>query len=166
MSSTSLSQCRQALSQLLQTQLAKVDEVNHYLVELKASIVQNDVEAINGTLSENNLPIGEIEDLEKHRNQLLGQYGFDANNEGQAECIKWCDDNEGNLSKQHQLLSESLIQLQRSIQINALLVNKGQDRIKRSVSLLTGQVNNEKSSTYSKNGQSDDVSNKRSISQA
>ena len=166
MSSVSPSQCRQILSQLLQAQLAKVDEVNHYLLELKDSIAQNDIEAINGTLSQNNLPIGEIEDLEDHRNQLLSQYGFEANKEGQAACIKWCDDNEGNLSKQYQLLSESLIQLQRSIQINALLVNKGQDRIRRSVSLLTGQVNNEKSSTYSKNGQTYTANNKRSISQA
>ena len=63
-------------------------------------------------------------------------------------------------------MSESLVQLQRSIQINALLVNKGQDRIRRSVSLLTGQVNNEKSSTYSKYGQTLGVTNKRSISQA
>jgi flagellar biosynthesis/type III secretory pathway chaperone len=166
MSSASPSQCRQALSQLLQMQLAKVDEVNHYLVELKDSIAQNDIEAINGTLSQNNLPIGEIEDLENHRNQLLTQYGFETNKEGQAACIKWCDDNEGKLSKQYQLLSESLIQLQQSIQINALLVNKGQDRIRRSVSLLTGQVNSEKSNTYSKNGQTHGATNKRSISQA
>jgi flagellar biosynthesis/type III secretory pathway chaperone len=166
MSSASPSQCRAALSQLLQTQLAKADQVNHYLAELKTSIAQNDIEAINGTLSQNNLPLGEIEDLENHRNQLLSQYGFEANKEGQVSCIKWCDDNEGNLSKQYQLLSESLIQLQRSIQINALLVNKGQDRIRRSVSLLTGQVNNEKSSTYSKNGQTHAATNKRSISQA
>ena len=166
MSTASPNQCRQALRQLLQMQLTKIDEVDHYLVELKASIAQNDVEAINGTLSGNNLPIDEIEDLEKQRNQLLSQYGFEVNKEGQAACINWCDDSEGSLSNQYQLLSESLIQLQRSIQSNALLVNKGQDRIKRSVSLLTGQVNNEKSTTYSKNGQSHDASNKRSISQA
>ena len=166
MSSALPNQCQQALSQLLQIQLTKVDEVNHFLVELKVSIAQNDIETINATLSENDLPIAEIEDLEYHRNQLLSQYGFEANKEGQAACIKWCDDNEGNLSKQYQLLSESLIQLQRSIQINALLVNKGQDRIRRSVSLLTGQVNDEKSSTYSKNGQTHSTANKRSISQA
>lgn len=166
MRSASPNQCRQVLSQLLQAQQVKVDEVNHYLVELKTSIAQNDIEAINGTLSENNLPIGEIEDLENHRNQLLSQYGFEANTEGQAACIKWCDDSEGNLHKQFQLLSESLIQLQRSIQINALLVNKGQDRIRRSVSLLTGQANNEKSNTYSKTGQTYGAPNKRSISQA
>jgi flagellar biosynthesis/type III secretory pathway chaperone len=166
MSSALPSQCRQALSQLLQTQLAKVDEVNHYLQELKTSIAKNDIEAINGTLTKNNLPIGEIEDLESHRNRLLSQYGFEANKDGQTACIKWSDDNEGNLSKQYQLLSESLVQLQRSIQINALLVNKGQDRIRRSVSLLTGQLNNEKTITYSKNGQTRDATNKRSITQA
>lgn len=166
MSSASPTQCRQALSQLLQAQLVTVDEVNHYLTELKTSIAQNDIDAINGSLTGNSLPIGEIETLEKHRNQLLNQYGFEANEEGQVACIKWCDDNEENLLSQYQLLSESLIQLQRSIQINALLVSKGQDRIRRSVSLLTGQVNNEKSSTYSKNGQTNGTTNKRSISQA
>jgi flagellar biosynthesis/type III secretory pathway chaperone len=166
MSSALPNQCQQALSQLLQIQLTKVNEVNRFLVELKVSIAQNDIETINATLSENDLPIAEIEDLENHRNQLLSQYGFKANKEGQAACIKWCDDNEGNLSKQYLLLSESLIQLQQSIQINALLVNKGQNRIRRSVSLLTGQVNDEKSSTYSKNGQTHGTANKRSISQA
>lgn len=165
-SQVSPDQCRQTLVQLLQTQITKVDEVNNYLVELKDSLARNDIEAIDGTLSENNLPVSEIENLEEHRNQLLGQYGFEANKEGQAACIKWCDDNEGSLSRQYQLLSESLTQLQRSIQINALLVNKGQDRIRRSVSLLTGQVDNEKSSTYSKNGQTYGTTDKRSISQA
>jgi flagellar biosynthesis/type III secretory pathway chaperone len=159
-------ECQQALSQLLQTQLAKVDEVNRFLVDLKASIAQNDVEAINVTLSEKNLPTGEIEGLENHRNKLLNQYGFEANKEGQAACIKWCDDEKGSLSEQFQLLSESLTQLQRSIQTNALLVKKGQDRIRRSVNLLTGQVNDGKSSTYSKNGQTHGANNKRSISQA
>lgn len=166
MSSAMPKQCQQALSQLFQTQLARVDQINLFLIKLKASIAQNDTEAINTTLSENNLPISEIEEFENSRNQLLNQYGFEANIKGQTACIKWCDNNEGNLSKQYQLLSESLIQLQQSIQINALLVNKGQDRIRRSVSLLTGQVNNEKSSTYSKNGQTRDATNKRSITQA
>lgn len=166
MSSTSLTQCSQTLGQLFETELVKVNEVNDYLIELKTSIAQNDIEAIDDTLSEKSLPIDEIEGLENRRHQLLIQYGFDTNKEGQAACIKWCDDKEGNLSKQYQLLSESLTQLQRSIQINALLVNKGQDRIKRSVSLLTGQVNNENTSTYSKNGQTHGAINKRSISQA
>jgi flagellar biosynthesis/type III secretory pathway chaperone len=166
MSLNSSNLCREALDQLLQTQLATVEEVNQYLVELKTSIARNDIGAINGTLAEHNLPINEIEKLENRRNQLLIQYGFEASNEGLTECIKWCDDNEYNLSKLYQLLTDSLIQLQQSIQINALLVNKGQDRIKRSVSLLTGQVSNEKSSTYTKNGQTHDTTNKRSISQA
>jgi flagellar biosynthesis/type III secretory pathway chaperone len=166
MSSAMHRQCQQALSQLFQTQLTRVDEINLFLIKLKASIAQNDTEAINTTLYENNLPISEIEEFENSRNQLLNQYGFEANIKGQTACIKWCENNEGNLSKQYQLLSESLIQLQQSIQINALLVNKGQDRIRRSVSLLTGQVNNEKSSTYSKNGQTNLTANKRSISQA
>jgi flagellar biosynthesis/type III secretory pathway chaperone len=166
MSLNSTNLCREALDQLLQMQLATVEEVNQYLVELKASIAQNDIEVMNSSLSENNLPIDKIETLEHRRNQLLIQYGFEASNEGLTECIKWCDDNVGSLSKRYQLLTDSLIQLQQSIQINALLVNKGQDRIKRSVSLLTGQVGYEKSSTYSKNGQTYDAINKRSISQA
>jgi flagellar biosynthesis/type III secretory pathway chaperone len=166
MSSAMPSQCQQALSQLFQKQLARVDEINLFLIKLKASIAQNDSETINTTLSENNLPISEIEEFENSRNKLLNQYGFEANIKGQTACIKWCDNNEGNLSKQYQFLSESLVQLQQSIQINALLVNKGHDRIRRSVSLLTGQVNNEKSSTYSKNGQTNLTANKRIISQA
>jgi flagellar biosynthesis/type III secretory pathway chaperone len=166
MSSAMPRQCQQALSQLFQTQLARVDELNLFLIRLKASIAQNDSEAINTTLSENNLPINEIEEFENSKNKLLNQYGFEVNIKGQAACIKWCDNDEGILSKQYKLLSESLIQLQESIQINALLVNKGQDRIRRSVNLLTGQVNNEKSSTYSKNGQTNLTANKRSISQA
>jgi len=166
MSSTLLSQCRKALSQLFQLQLTKVEEVNHYLVELKTSIAQNNIEAINSNLSQNNLPIAEIENLENRRNQVLSQYGFEADNEGQLGCIKWCDDSDESLAKLYQLLSISLVQLQKSIQINSLLVNKGQDRIRRSVSLLTGQVNNERSSTYSKSGYSQGANNKRSLSQA
>ena len=158
--------CREEMDQLLQTQLATVEEVNRYLIELKASIGQNDIEALNATLSAEYLPINEIENLENRRHQILIQYGFEASNDGLSECIKWCDDNDGILFKRYQTLIASLVQLQQSIQINALLVNKGQERIKKSVSLLTGQVNNEKSNTYSKNGQTYDSISKRSISQA
>ena len=95
MSIYTLNHCREALNQLLQKQLDNVYEVNHCLVELKSSIAQNNIGAINVTLSENSLPIIEIENLENRRNILLNQYGFEASNEGQSKCIKWCDDNEG-----------------------------------------------------------------------
>lgn len=158
--------CRQELKQLLKMQLAKIDEVNAYLVELKTSIVENDIEAINDSLTKTSLPIADIEALEMNRNQLLIRYGFQADKDGQQKCIAWCDDSEAELSTQYQLLTDTLLKLQRSIQINDLLVNKGQDRIRRSVGILTGQTSSEKSNTYSKSGQTGYGTNKRSITLA
>jgi len=157
--------CREEMDQMLQTQLTTVDKVNRYLVKLQDSIGQNDIKALNAMLSANNLPVNEIEKLETYRHQILTQYGFEASNEGLSDCIKWCDD-KGVLMQRYQTLIVSLAQLKQSIQINALLVKKGQERVKKSVNLLTGQINNEKSNTYSKNGQTYDATSKRSISQA
>ena len=166
MSTDSPEQCRQELSQLLQVQLSNIDEVNNYLVELKTSIAQNNIAAINDSLTQNSLPITDIEALDNHRNQLLIRYGFSADKDGQTACITWCDNNDGVLLNLYQSLTDSLIRLQRSIQVNDLLVSKGQDRIRRSVSLLTGQSNTDKSNTYSKSGQAGVAISKRSITLA
>ena len=166
MNTASPDQCRQELSQLLEVQLGKIDEVNAYLVTLKTSIAQNDIEAMNDSLSQTSLPITDIEALENNRNQLLVRYGFEVDKDGHEACIAWCDNLEGELSTQYQSLTGSLMKLQRSIQVNDLLVNKGQERIRRSVGVLTGQTNTAVSNTYSKSGQARTVINKRSITSA
>ena len=166
MSIDSPDQCRQELSELLQAQLAKIGEVNAYLVELKSLLAQNDIEAINDSVSKSSLPIADIEVLEKNRNQLLIHYGFQGDKSGHEACIDWCDNNEGQLTKQYQSFTESLLQLQRSIQVNDLLANKGQDRVRRSVGILTGEDTSDKSNTYSKSGQARKGINKRSITLA
>ncbi|MFT5658596.1 MAG: flagellar biosynthesis/type III secretory pathway chaperone [Gammaproteobacteria bacterium] len=166
MNNHSQDQCRHDLIRLLQAQLDKVQEVNTFLVELKASIAQNDIDAINAFLSHDSLPISEIEALEGQRNKILATYGFQSNNNAQQECIAWCDDSDASLSTQFKLFTEALLNLQRSIQVNDLLVSKGQERIRRSVQLLTGKADSEGSSTYSKSGQTRTGTDKRSITRA
>ena len=62
MNTASPDQCRQELSQLLEVQLGKIDEVNAYLVTLKTSIAQNDIEAMKDKIEA---------DLPHHANEVI-----------------------------------------------------------------------------------------------
>lgn len=165
MSQLSPQQCFQQLGELLQRQTADLENINDFLGDIKTAIVDGDTEQLNELLSHQRLPLAEMDDLESQRHRLLKLYGFEADRQGLLACISWCDQT-ARLSEQYQLFEQSLLRLQRSIQLNSLLINKGQKRIRQSLHLLTGQANNISAGTYSSSGLTQDLSNKRSIAQA
>ena len=165
MSQVSPQQCFQQLGELLQRQTADLDSINAFLSDIKTAIADGDTEQLNELLGHQRLPIAEIDDLESQRHRLLKLYGYEADRQGLLACISWCDQTQ-TLDNQYQLFEQSLLRLQRSIQLNSLLINKGQKRIRQSLNLLTGQADNTSAATYSSSGQTQDLSNKRSIAQA
>ena len=57
----------------------------------------------------------------------------------------------------------SLVDLQYLIQLNSLLVNKGQERVRRSIGILTGVGTSGTCKTYSKKGQAINPAGRRDI---
>lgn len=158
-------QCFQKLNALLSQQTDEIDGINSYLDEIKNAIAANEIESLNTLLTQQRLPTEDINNLESQRHQLLDVYGFEFTQEGLEKCISECDKN-GLLTERYELFQQALSRLQRSIQVNSLLINKNKNRIRKSLNLLTGQQNSDNAKTYSSNGQASGYSSKRSLAQA
>lgn len=146
-------QCRDQLITLLQAQTTKVGIANEYLVNIKNAIAQNRIDALATTLENPTLPIDDIEQLEQQRYQLQHEFGFEKTHAGLEQCIDWCDSSDEQVSRLYQQLVQSLMTLQHSIQLNHLLVNKGKDRIRRSIGILTGLGQTDQVNTYTSRGE-------------
>jgi len=158
-------QCFQKMTALLSQQVEDIEGISIYFDDIKTAIAANEIEALNALLTQQKLPMEDISNLETQRNQLLAAYGYEATQQGLEQCIGECDSN-GSLKKQYQSFQQALVNLQRSIQVNSLLIDKNKSRIHKSLKLLTGQQNSDNAKTYASNGQTSTYSNKRSIAQA
>lgn len=155
--------CKTQLEQLLQTQNEHIARANDYLGVIKKAIADGRLDGLQQSLSHPELPIDEIENLERQRQQLLADSGFAADRGGLAKCIAWCDDDNGRLAELYKQLLDNLYQLRHSIQVNSLLVNRGQQRVRRSIGILTGNNNSGFTRTYGDKGQAIDPSARRDI---
>lgn len=158
-------QCHDGLKDLLVRQTNEIDALNDYLDEIKTAIGEGDIEALNNLVTQNRLPIAEIDDLESQRDRLLEVYGFDSGREALQKCIAWCDSNEV-IERQYEVFRQALLSLQRAIQLNSLILNKGQQRVSQGLHLLTGQTGSENAKTYSSNGKTNENNNQRHLAQA
>ena len=154
MNAHSTQQCHKELLALLGRQTDELEAINAYLGDLKSAIAEGETEVLNELLTQQRLPIAEMEDLESQRHKLLEIYGYQPDREGLLGCIAWCDSDEI-ISRQYELFRQALLRLQRAIQVNSLLVSKGKERVRQSLQLLVGQTNNEQATTYASNGKTD-----------
>ena len=156
-------QCRQRLRELLQAQKDRIVRANEYLAKIKNAIAEGQLDNLQQSLKSPDLAIEDIEKLEKQRSRLLAEFGFEKNHDGLEKCIDWCDDDDEQLSKLYQQLIDNLFELRRSIQINSLLVNRGQQRVRRSIGILTGAGSSGICKTYGNKGQTIDPADRRGI---
>ena len=157
---TSPQQCQVELSHLFETQTSELQAINSYLTKIKNAVAENDVEALNNLIEEQRLPIKEIEILQEKQHQLMSKYNFESNNTGLEKCIAWCD-RQDKLYDQYQIFKQETELLRHSLQISDMLVSKGQNRIRQSLHLLTGQTVNTR--TYTSSGQSQESTAARTI---
>ncbi len=162
MNAQSPQQCHKDLLALLIRQTDELQAINTFLGDIKTAIAEGETEILNKLLTQQRLPIAEMDDLESQRHRLLEIYGYQADREGLLSCITWCDSEEI-IARQYELFRQALLRLQRAIQVNSLLVSKGKERVRQSLQLLVGQANNEQTTTYASNGKTDDDSLLRSI---
>lgn len=144
--------CRARLQELLQVHIGHIARANEYLSKIRSAIAENDLAAVQLSLEAPDASIAAIEELEQDRRQTLGEFGFDGDNAGFEQCVRWCDNDSHQL---HDLFSElitELEKLQHSIQVNNLLVNKGRNRVRRSLGILTG-LGHSAGNTYDRKGE-------------
>ncbi len=155
--------CRQRLRKLLQAQKDRILRANEYLAVIRNAIAEGQLDDLQQSLESPDLAIEDIENLEQQRFRLLADFGFDKDSDGLEKCIDWCDDNDQQLSKLYQQLIEQLFEMRRSIQVNSLLVNRGQQRVRRSIGILTGAGSSGTCKTYGNKGQTIDPADRRGI---
>ncbi|MDH5352948.1 MAG: flagellar protein FlgN [Gammaproteobacteria bacterium] len=165
MSQMLIQQCHDALKVLLNRQTVEITALNDYLDEIRTAISEGDITALNNLVSRDKLPLAEIEDLESQRDRLLEVYGFDSGQQALKKCISWCDSDQI-IAQQYEKFHQSLLYLQRAIQLNSLILNKGQQRVRRGLHLLTGRTDSENAKTYSSDGQTREKSFQRHLAQA
>ncbi len=158
-----IEQCRDRLIELLRAHNLGIESANAYLVSIKTAIAENRLEALQQSLSGPEMPMAEIERLESERHSLLQAYGFDGDDDGFQKCVDWCDDDGGHVNELYQQLVQNLVELQRSIQLNSLLVSKGQERVRRSIGILTGIGNADQANTYRSDGRTAAGNDRRDI---
>lgn len=143
--------CFSLLSNLLTHQISFVEQASDYLNQIKLSIEKNDVETLQTLIKNNNIPLNQIEEHEKARFNLINNYGFEKTKEGFLACVKSFDDSEQSLIELHSKLLKALDMLQVSTKVSDLLVTKNMQRVKQSLSILTG-TSLAKDPTYSASG--------------
>ncbi len=156
-------QCRARLIEILRAHNLCIESANAYLASIKTAIAENRLDQLQQSLSGPEMPMAEIERLETERHSLLQTYGFDSGDDGFQKCVDWCDDDSGHLKELYQQLVHNLVELQRSIALSSLLISKGQDRVRRSIGILTGIGNANQAKTYQSDGKTSAQSNRRDI---
>lgn len=158
--------CREQLTELLRAHIARIDQANAYLAEIKQAIAENQVDQLQQSLTNPRFSVTEIEALEQQRLEVLSNHGFDRDSAGFEACLKWCDDDAGTIEALYQQLVKNLLRLQQSIQLNNLLVSKGKERLRRSIGILTGLSNSSNCKTYSSKGEAKNTLDQRNIAVA
>ena len=155
--------CRKAMGELLATHVAQIDAANAYLHEVKRAIAESDLETLQHSLGQPGFDVDAIEQLEGERHRLLEAQGFSADFAGFERCIAWCDDDAGGLAELYRQLVQGLVALQHSIQLNQLLVDRGKDRVRRSLCLLGGLAGAGQCKTYGSDGKAEQAAGRRDI---
>jgi flagellar biosynthesis/type III secretory pathway chaperone len=155
--------CRERLTSLLEAHNARISSATSFLLTIKNAIADNDLEILQQSLANPELAVDDIEQLEQQRYQLLSAFGFSKDSDGFEKCVAWCDNEQGQVAALYQQLIRGLVQLQHSIQVNNLLVIKGQDRVRRALGVLTGSGTAENIKTYSSNGKALSQAGQRNI---
>ena len=156
-------QCREQLTALLEEHNQRITSASAYLIGIKQAIAENQLESLQQSLSKPNFAVEDIEQLEQQRYQLLSDHGFSRDADGFEKCMAWCDDRDQQVARLYQQLIQNLVQLQHTIQINSLLVNRGRDRVRRSLGILTGLGTSGNYKTYSSDGKALGSSDPRNI---
>ncbi len=126
------------LSDLFLKQINSLDKATAYLTEIKSSIEANDLEALKRLIQQNNIPLSQIEEHEKARFELIKHYGFENTKAGITQCVASFDDGKKSLQALHDRLNKALSVLQKATTVSDLLITKNKQRVKQSLSILTG----------------------------
>ena len=152
------------LQHLFQQHTEQVTHYIDYLDQIKLSVIASDNQQLDALLSDNPIDTAAIENRNIQQMQCLQHLGYDTNQQDLENWISSFDD--ADLSKCYSELKEKLEQLEKSLLLNNLLVQKNQQRVRQSIRILTGHTSSSGLSTYSRQGNELNESSGRSLARA
>ena len=159
-------QCGRQIEQIFSQQIEQVSSYIDYLADIKKAISKNDSTKLIGLLENQQLNPEVIELPQKQQEKILTQYGYEISKDGLNNCIKDCH-NSARLEELNEHLNDKLAELKNVLTVNALLVKKGQHRVKQSIRILSGHNLSNAVSSYSRQGSIDSPEeSKHSLAQA
>jgi len=159
-------QCGHQIHHIMQKQAELVSEYIDYLDNIKLAVTANDNHQLNELLSTQQLNPELIEQTQQQQNKILTDNGFKNTDSGLDACIQSCENSEQLLTLKKQL-KDKLEALEKSLLVNALLVQKNQQRVRQSVRILSGHDTANTSTTYSRQGDTNSIEeNSRPLARA
>jgi len=147
----SKAECFSLFKGLLIKQIDSIQIATVYLNNIKTSIEANDLESLQLLIKHNEIPLSQIEDQETERFSLVERCGYEKNKSGFKQCIESFDDDSKTLGSLQISLSKVMDELQTATTVSDLLITKNKNRVKQSLSILTGTTL-QKDQTYSSTG--------------
>ena len=158
--------CGQQLERNLTLQIDQVSSYTDYLAGIKRAISKNDIQKLDDLLKNQQLNPEIIEQTQQQQAKILSQYGFEISNKGLSSCNEGCH-NTTQLQALNGSLNNKLKELEKALMVNALLVKKGQHRVKQSIRILSGHNLTSSASSYTRQGSiNDHEESKHSLAQA
>jgi flagellar biosynthesis/type III secretory pathway chaperone len=154
------------LQQILSLQKQQVSEYIEYLNEIKSCVTLNDTARLTDLVDEPVLTPELIQSSQQQQANLLTEHGYDSSPRGLEQFIQ-DSDRADELASLKKSLDDKLRELEKSLFINAYLVRKNQQRVKQSISILTGHQQTNPSTTYSREGNTQNIDlSRRSLAEA
>lgn len=150
------------LNDLLNKQIASLQTAAAYLNDIKVSIETNNLESLQQLIKHNDIPLSRIEEQESERFAVIEACGYEKNKTGFKQCIESFDDDNKTLTTLSDLLYDVMDELQMATTVSDLLITKNKNRVKQSLSILTGTTL-KKDHTYSSTGKANPDDLKRNL---
>lgn len=140
------------IAALLRQKTQHVTGFKHHLEEIKTAITSNDIDKLNGLISQTTEFFGALNTSQSQLLAFLNEQGNHEPHHALQHFIKQHDDEQQQLHRLNETLNEQLDSLEKALLVNDLLIRKNQHRIKQSIRILSGHEQTNKPSTYSSTG--------------
>jgi flagella synthesis protein FlgN len=130
--------CREALDSILATEVAQLTELASLLDREHALIAANDVETLEGVMSQRQVAVGKLMGAEEERRNLCRMHGRGVDGPGVLQLMNWCDPR-GTLRSRWEECARGAARCRELNDRNGALVTARMKRVETLLTALTGQ---------------------------
>ena len=140
------------IAALLNQKTQQVTDFKHHLDDIKTAITSNDLDKLNGLISQTTDYFGALNTSQTQLLAFLNENGDHEPHNALQHFIEQHDDKQQQLHHMNESLKEQIDSLEKALLVNDLLIRKNQHRVKQSIRILSGHEQTKKPSTYSSTG--------------